>query len=341
MVLSKTLLISCCVLLVVITLSSGARSPPSASSPRVASSAAAASSDSSVDKKKNKRTAVVTGKSCTIYKKKNKKKEHRVHRVYNVTEDWCAKMTFLCGELDKENNTEKYENRLKRFIILTGHKLCCKDLSNACNYVSSDCLKEGTCECASGSRQVDWHCEDIDECAEGLHNCHPKANCKNIEGSFFCECNGTLVGDGVESCVECSSDVGWSEVGHLCVSWVNAKANWQTSESYCTFFGGRLLELDSDEDYDAFHSWIKEVYNNVTTFAFSPFWMGAQSSSNGQFMWTDSTVMVDPNDPWVVPTLAGLEEGGCLAGVGLEDQGFAYANSSCTAKLYPLCRFLG
>lgn len=35
----------------------------------------------------------------------------------------------------------------------------------------------------------DNSCEDIDECMEGTHSCHPTAICENTEGHFECKCN--------------------------------------------------------------------------------------------------------------------------------------------------------
>ena len=39
---------------------------------------------------------------------------------------------------------------------------------------------------------------DIDECEEGLHNCHEWATCINTIGSYKCMCNPGSTGDGVD-----------------------------------------------------------------------------------------------------------------------------------------------
>ncbi|XP_037967933.2 protein kinase C-binding protein NELL1 isoform X2 [Plutella xylostella] len=46
------------------------------------------------------------------------------------------------------------------------------------------------CVCKQGYRRDPHHdhCEDIDECTEDLHTCHPSAACRNIDGGFRCEC---------------------------------------------------------------------------------------------------------------------------------------------------------
>ena len=41
---------------------------------------------------------------------------------------------------------------------------------------------------------------DIDECTENLDNCHEKADCTDLEGSFRCTCKSGYEGDGVDSC---------------------------------------------------------------------------------------------------------------------------------------------
>ena len=39
-------------------------------------------------------------------------------------------------------------------------------------------------------------CSDIDECAEGVHDCHRKAKCINTRGSYRCSCLSGYHGDG-------------------------------------------------------------------------------------------------------------------------------------------------
>eukprot|EP00163_Fabomonas_tropica_P022321 TRINITY_DN3893_c0_g1_i1.p1 TRINITY_DN3893_c0_g1~~TRINITY_DN3893_c0_g1_i1.p1 ORF type:complete len:2795 (-),score=932.94 TRINITY_DN3893_c0_g1_i1:135-8519(-) len=52
--------------------------------------------------------------------------------------------------------------------------------------------------CPPGSREQDGKCIDIDECAEGTHDCVPnKARCTNTIGGFTCQCNTVFyAGDG-------------------------------------------------------------------------------------------------------------------------------------------------
>ena len=37
---------------------------------------------------------------------------------------------------------------------------------------------------------------DIDECAEGIHDCHENSTCANYAGSFSCYCNSGFTGNG-------------------------------------------------------------------------------------------------------------------------------------------------
>ncbi|KAI8511664.1 hypothetical protein Bbelb_107640 [Branchiostoma belcheri] len=57
-----------------------------------------------------------------------------------------------------------------------------------------------TCQADSNSNLAWSHpvptCTDIDECAEGTHNCNPHATCTNTPGSFTCACNQGYFGDG-------------------------------------------------------------------------------------------------------------------------------------------------
>ncbi|KAJ7330792.1 hypothetical protein OS493_021724 [Desmophyllum pertusum] len=49
--------------------------------------------------------------------------------------------------------------------------------------------KHVSCVCITGFVGVSPHCEDIDECADGSHDCHVTSYCVNTAGSYNCSCN--------------------------------------------------------------------------------------------------------------------------------------------------------
>jgi len=78
-------------------------------------------------------------------------------------------------------------------------------LSNPCptNSICMNTQGSYSCSCDPGYRfnAATQTCDDINECAEGLNNCHPFAICVNQPGSFVCACSLGYEGDGV-TCVD-------------------------------------------------------------------------------------------------------------------------------------------
>ena len=60
----------------------------------------------------------------------------------------------------------------------------CSQGQNCVNSIGSYTCHDG---CSTGYRQRDGACIDINECAEGTHNCGISEQCKNRAGSFRCE----------------------------------------------------------------------------------------------------------------------------------------------------------
>ncbi|XP_069078037.1 protein kinase C-binding protein NELL1 isoform X2 [Pleurodeles waltl] len=82
---------------------------------------------------------------------------------------------------------------------------CTAYCEEGCRYGGS-CVAPNTCLCPSGFTGA--HCEkDIDECAEGIIECHNHSRCLNLPGWYHCECrngfhdNGTYSLSG-DSCVD-------------------------------------------------------------------------------------------------------------------------------------------
>jgi hypothetical protein len=93
----------------------------------------------------------------------------------------------------------------------------CSDGTHDCNTVTENCINKSPsfeCVCKDGFESTgggecvaigcdpgyilkNGKCVDINECDEDLHNCHEHATCTNQPGSFICNCNDTLVGNGL------------------------------------------------------------------------------------------------------------------------------------------------
>jgi hypothetical protein len=67
---------------------------------------------------------------------------------------------------------------------------------------------------------------DIDECTEGIDNCHQQAMCQNTDGSFICYCNNGWTGNGTH----CTGKEGINWVSHqrITQSWMFYHGPWLT-----------------------------------------------------------------------------------------------------------------
>lgn len=81
--------------------------------------------------------------------------------------------------------------------------VACGDESDPCGegatcIVGSSAIPLCVCPAGFTLKPADQSCADIDECAGNLHDCHDKATCTNLAGSFECTCQDGYSGDGRE-----------------------------------------------------------------------------------------------------------------------------------------------
>ena len=92
---------------------------------------------------------------------------------------------------------------------------CAADDTNNCGMNALCNNPPGSYECicevgftddvaVSGSHFV-WNCNDIVECATGLHTCHVQAAYQNTYGIYLCSCNNGYKGDGYCTGTQCSN----------------------------------------------------------------------------------------------------------------------------------------
>eukprot|EP00494_Astrolonche_serrata_P022398 UN22655 len=75
---------------------------------------------------------------------------------------------------------------------------------HSCDKEKSECVNiEGSfeCECLDGFIREGMYCEEdliVDECSQGLANCHAHATCTDQKKGFRCDCLPGYIGDGVD-----------------------------------------------------------------------------------------------------------------------------------------------
>ncbi|CAH1799684.1 unnamed protein product [Owenia fusiformis] len=112
------------------------------------------------------------------------------------------------------------------------------NLAESSSCVFSDPPRQFRWRTDSCTKSYEFLCEsqlvDIDECAQGTHNCHQDANCTNTDGSFGCNCNPGYSGDGVT----CADDDECTLNTHNCD--INAVCNNAVGSFLCACDSGYL-----------------------------------------------------------------------------------------------------
>ncbi|XP_050191621.1 protein kinase C-binding protein NELL1 isoform X2 [Myiozetetes cayanensis] len=120
-----------------------------------------------------------------------------------------VKVTETCPPLNcSEDDHVLPENQC--CSVCRGHNFCAEGHRCGENSECKNWNTKATCECKNGYLSVQGdsaYCEDIDECAEGIIECHNHSRCVNLPGWYHCECrsgfhdNGSYSLSG-ESCVD-------------------------------------------------------------------------------------------------------------------------------------------
>uniref|UniRef100_A0A8D0CM60 Neural EGFL like 1 n=1 Tax=Scleropages formosus TaxID=113540 RepID=A0A8D0CM60_SCLFO len=125
---------------------------------------------------------------------------------YSCTEqDECASGQHSCDKNAICTNTIQGHTCTCRPGYVGNGTICRAFCEEGCRN-GGTCVSPNTCLCTSGF--TGQHCEkDIDECAEGLVQCHNHSHCVNLPGWYHCECrsgfqdNGSYLLNGA-SCID-------------------------------------------------------------------------------------------------------------------------------------------
>lgn len=113
---------------------------------------------------------------------------------YTKTEDEGCKDVDECSE-----NSTICENG--KFCDNTPGSFACRVCHSACE----TCIGEGASgctKCSSGYKMADNECKDVDECSAEEHDCNKDSQkCRNMPGSFTCDCKKGFKRDG-DKCVK-------------------------------------------------------------------------------------------------------------------------------------------
>ncbi|CAI9720372.1 mucus 2 [Octopus vulgaris] len=110
----------------------------------------------------------------------------------------CHKELGFCSEANLCECMQGY----KGDGVIVCNETCIDDRNCANNSFCN--MDTQRCQCQPGFRESGELCIDINECEE-VHDCHEKANCTNLEGSYNCTCFPGLNGNGI-NCTSTPAD---------------------------------------------------------------------------------------------------------------------------------------
>ena len=107
-------------------------------------------------------------------------------------------------------------------------------------------LSEAYCKCDNGFYGNGSICVEIDECAQNSDDCHRDAYCKNIIGSYLCECDEWSLGDGKISCYT-MLEKNFNGSKEYYLDEEEVESCFKAKEK-CKATGGHLVAFETDEE---------------------------------------------------------------------------------------------